>query len=119
MASTHTSKTLLTSQSLAASTAVNATEWNLSTAYGGLLAVKITNGATAPTVAPTIQFYVGEATGTKRKFYAVTGDTVNNSVTDAICELPVGTMFANVTITQGASTNAVTVEAYGQELTGI
>jgi len=119
LASTHTAKTLLTSQSLAVSTSVNATEWDLSTAYGGLLAAKITNGASAPTVAPTIQFYVGEATGVKRKFYTVTGDTTANSVTDAICELPLGTMFANVTITQGAATNAVTVEVYGQELTSI
>lgn len=118
MASTHTAKTLLTSQSLAAATTVNATEWNLSTAYGGLSAVKITNGASAPTTAPVVKFYVGESTGTKRLFYTASGDTVNNSVTDIVCELPLGTMFSNITITNGA-TNSVTVEAYGQELTTI
>lgn len=118
MASTHTAKTLLTSQSLAAATAVNATEWNLSTAYGGLAAVKITNGSSAPTTAPTVKFYVGESTGTKRLLYQATGDIVNSSVNDFVCELPIGTMFANITITNGA-TNAITVEAYGQELTTI
>lgn len=118
MSASKTAKTLKTSASLAASTAVNATEWNLSTAYGGLAAVKLTNGGSAPTTAPVVSFYVGESTGTKRLFYTATGNTVNSSVTDIVCEFPPGAMFANITITNGA-TNAITVEAYGQELTGI
>ena len=113
---TKTAKTLLTSQSLAATIAVPATEWNLSTAYGGVLAVKLTNGATAPTTAPTVSFYIGESTGTKRLLYTATGDTVNLSINHFICDLPASTMFANCTITNGA-TNAITVEAYGQEFT--
>jgi hypothetical protein len=118
MAATKTSKTLLTSQSLAAATSVNATEWSMTTAYGGLAAVKLTNGATAPTTAPVVKFYVGEATGTKRLLYTAAGDTVNNSVNDLVCEIPASAMFVNVTITNGA-TNAITVESYGQELTTI
>lgn len=118
MASTHTAKTLLTSQSLAAGASVNATEWNLSTAYGGLAAVKLTNGGTAPTTAPVVKFYVGESTGTKRLYYQASGDIVNSSINDIICELPPGTMFTNITITWGATTGG-TVEAYGQELTTI
>lgn len=118
MAASKTAKTLLTSQSLAAATPVNATEWNLSTAYGGIAAVKLTNGGSAPTTAPIVTFYAGEATGVKRKFYSATGDTVASSVNDIVCEIPQGVMFCNVTITNGA-TNAVTVEAYGQELTGL
>lgn len=118
MAATHTAKTLLTSQSLAATASVNATEWNLSTAYGGLYAVKLTNGATAPTTAPVATIYVGEATGVKRKLYTASGDTTNSSVNDIVCDLPPGTMFANCTVTNGA-TNAITVEAYGQELSTI
>ena len=118
MAATKTAKTLLTSQALAAATAVNATEWNASTAYGGLAAVKLTNGATAPTTAPVVNFYVGETTGTMRLLYSASGDTVNSSVNDIVCEIPMGAMFINITITNGA-TNGITVEAYGQELTGI
>lgn len=118
MAASKTAKTLLTSQSLAAATAVNATEWNLTTAYGGLVGVKLTNGASAPTTAPIVVVYVGESTGTKRKWYTASGDTVNNSVNDIVCEIPAGAMYVNVTITNGA-TNAITVEAYGQELTTI
>lgn len=116
MASTHTAKTLLTSQALASGASVNATEWDLSTAYGGLAAVKLTNGGTAPTTAPVVKFYVGESTGTKRLYYQASGDIVNSSINDIICELPPGTMFANITITWGATTGG-TVEAYGQELT--
>lgn len=118
MAATKTARTLLTSQSLAAATAVNTTELNLSTAYGALVSVKLTNGATAPTTAPVVSFYVGEATGVKRLFYTAQGDTVNSSVNSINCDMPADAMFVNVTITNGA-TNAITVEAYAQELTTI
>jgi len=118
MASTKTSKTLYASASLAASTAVNTTEWTMTTCYGGLAAVKLTNGATAPTTAPVVKFYVGEASGTKRLLYQAAGDTTNSSVSDIICEIPPSAMYCNITITNGA-TNAITVEAYGQELTTI
>jgi hypothetical protein len=118
MASTKTAKTLLTSQSLAAATAVSVTEWSMGTCYGGLACVKLTNGAAAPTTVPIIKFYVGETTGTKRILYQISGDTVNSSVNDYVCEVPASAMFCNITVTNGA-TNAITVEAYGQELTTI
>jgi len=118
MAATKSAATLLTSQSLAAATAVNATELNLSTAYGALVSVKLTNGGTAPTTAPVVQFFTGEATGIKRLFYAASGDTVNSSVNNINCDMPAEAMFVNVTITNGA-TNAITVESYAQQLTGI
>ena len=116
--STKTAKTLLSSQALAAAATVSGTEWNASTAYGGLAAVKLTNGASAPTTAPVVSFYVGESTGTKRLFYQAQGTTTNSLATDIVCEIPPGAMFINITITNGA-TNAITVEAYGQELTTI
>lgn len=118
MAATKTARTLLTSQALAAATAVTATELNLSTAYGAIVSVKLTNGATAPTTAPVVQFFTGESTGTKRLFYTASGDTVNSSVNSINCDIPADAMFVNVTITNGA-TNAITVEAYAQELTTI
>ena len=118
MASTKTAKTLLTSQSLAAATPVNTTEWNMSTAYGGMYTVKLTNGASAPTTAPVLVIYIGESTGTKRELFRASGDTVANSINHYCVEIPQSVMFANATITNGA-TNAITVEAYGQELTSI
>ena len=118
MAATKTSKTLYASASLAAATSVDATEWNMTTCYGGIAAVKLTNGASAPTTAPVVKFYVGESTGTKRLLYTASGDTTNSSVNDLVCEIPASAMYVNITVTNGA-TNAITVEAYGQELTTI
>jgi hypothetical protein len=118
MAATKAQKVLLTSQSLAAGASINVTEWNMSTAYGGSLIVRITNGASAPTTAPTVTFYSGDATGKKYKRFLVTGDTVNSSVNDFECEYALQHMFANATILNGA-TNAITVEAYGQEASGL
>ena len=118
MASTKTSRTLDSSASLAAGTPRNASEWDLSTAYGGIAAVKLTNGGSAPTTSPVVRVYVGEATGVKRLFYTGYGDTVNSSVTHIVCEIPFAVMFVNITVTNGA-TNAITAEAYGQELTTI
>lgn len=118
MAATKTSKTLYASASLAAATSVNATEWNMTTCYGGIAAVKLTNGASAPTTVPVVKFYVGESTGTKRLLYTASGDTTNSSVNDLVCEIPASAMYVNITMTNGA-TNAITVEAYGQELTTI
>lgn len=115
---TKTARTLLTSQSLAAGATVNANELNLSTAYGSEIFVKLTNGASAPTTAPVVTFYVGEATGVKRKKATGQGDTVNSSVTDVSCRYALPNMFANVSITNGA-TNAITVEVYAQEATSI
>lgn len=113
---TKTAKTLLTSQSLAASTSVNATEWDLTTKRVSCAYVKLTNGGSAPTTAPVVKFYTGETTGTKRLLFQASGDTTASSVTDIPCEFPDWVMFANITITNGA-TNSITVEAYGQELT--
>lgn len=118
MAATKTAKTLLASQSLAAAASVNATEWNLSTAYGGRAFVRLTNGASAPTTAPVVKFYSGDATGKKYLLFTASGDTTNNSVIDIPCEYGLADMFSNITITNGA-TNAITVEAYGQEATGL
>lgn len=118
MAATKAQKVLLASQSLAAAASVNTTEWNMSTAYGGRAFVRLTNGATAPTTAPTVKFFSGDATGKKYLLFTATGDTVANSVTDLSCEYGLADMFANATITNGA-TNAITVEAYGQEASAL
>lgn len=118
MAVTTTAKVLLTSQALAQGATVNAAEWNQSAAYGGRLFVRITNGAVAPTTAPVVKFFSGEASGVKRLLFQATGDTVNNSVTDLNCYFELADMFINCAIVNGA-TNAVTVEVYGQEATGI
>lgn len=118
MAASKTQRALLASQALAAAASINVTEWNLTSAYGGRAVVRITNGASAPTTAPVVKFYTGDATGKKYLLFTASGDTTANSVTDLSCEYGLADMFANITITNGA-TNAITVESYGQEATGL
>ena len=85
---------------------------------GGLLTMKIANGATGPTVGCDFVVYVGESTGTKREFSRQTAPTTNNAVTEFVVEVPPSAMFVNCTFT-GNTAQAVTVEAYAQELTTV
>lgn len=118
MAASKTQRQLLASQTLAAATPVNTTEWNLTTSYGGRAVVRITNGGSPPTTAPTVKFFTGDASGKKYLLFTAAGDTVASSVTDISCEYGLADMYCNITVTNGA-TNGVTVEAYGQEATGL
>ncbi len=119
MAATKTSRTLRASASVSAAATASCTELDLSTKYGAIINVLLTNGASAPTTAPTVKFYTGEATGKKTVlFYTATGDIVNNSITPVVCRIPAAAMFVNVDIVNGA-TNAITAEAYAQELTTV
>lgn len=119
MAATKSARVLKASQSLAANASLNADEWDVRSLYAGSRAtVTITNGSSAPTTAPVVTFYVGEATGKKRRVWVGSGDTAANSVTDTHFTTEQGDMFVNITIQNGA-TNAITVEVNAQEATGI
>lgn len=119
MASTHTKRTIIaaaTSNSAGGTT--SGTEWNNSTAYGGVINARITNGATGPTVGADVVVYTGSATGEKREFSRQTAPTGNSAVTDFAVEIPPGAMFVNVDVT-GNTGQAVTCEVFAQELTTI
>lgn len=118
MPATKNARTLVASTSNGAGGTTNGTEWNLSTAYGGIVAAKVTNGGTGPTVGCDFVVYVGEATGVKREFSRQTAPTGNGAVQEFVVEIPPGVMFVNVTFT-GNTVQAVTVESYAQELTTI
>lgn len=119
MAASKTKRTVIAAAtSNAAGATTNGTELDLSTKYGGLLNVRITNGATGPTIGPDVVVYTGSATGEKREFSRQTGPTTNNAVTDFPVEIPPGVMFLNLDVT-GNTGQAVTIEAFFQELTGI
>jgi hypothetical protein len=118
MAFTHSSRTILASQSLAAAGSVNGTEVDNTGGGGMLVCGKCTNGATGPTVACQMRVYTGEASGTKRLFQTLVFDLGNNAVSERTCEIPPGAMYVNVTFT-GNTGQAVTVEAYAQHLTAV
>lgn len=102
---------------VAAATAVNATEWDMSALFDGMAVGKITNGVTAPTTAPLVVFYAGESTGVKREIWRMSGDTVANSVTPIVFHVKKNVKFFNVTATGGA-TNGSTWELMGLGFTG-
>jgi hypothetical protein len=116
---THTAKTYLTSQSLAQSTTATGTVLDHTGAYGCLVTVKITNGGTGPTVAPTINVYTSHTNGAfaPKLFAAVTSSTTNSAVTEFAFVLPPSVMYSRVDVVQGASGQSITVEAFCQELT--
>lgn len=119
MAATKTKRTVIAAAtSNAAGATTNGTEWNLSTAYGGILTARITNGGTGPTVGASVVVYYGSVTTEKREAARVTAPTTNSAVTDFVFEIPPGVMFVNVDVT-GNTGQAVTAEVFGQELTSI
>lgn len=119
MASTHTLKALYTATTISASATASCTEWANTITYGGLATVSLSLPGSAPTTAPTITFYSGEATGVKRQFYKVAGSiTSGDYPMDITCEYPASAMYINITVTNGA-TNTLTVEMKAQELTTI
>lgn len=118
MAISKSSVTIKTSASLGAGSSTNGTEYDASTASEGtLVCAKITNGATGPTVGCDFVVYTGESTTTKREFSRQTAGTANNGVYEFAVEVPPSAMFINITFT-GNTAQAVTVECYGQALTG-
>ncbi len=116
MAIVKTAATILTSISNAAGASKNGTELNLSTAGGALICGLVTNGGTGPTIACSMQVFVGEATGKLRLFQTLTAPTTSSAATDLIVEVPPSAMFVNVTFI-GNTGQAVTVECYAQVLT--
>jgi phage tail sheath gpL-like len=101
---------------------------DLRTVFGGVLTIKVTNGATGPTVAPTINILIAHTSvttptaasaGTNWKTIAsFGGDSVNNSINEWNYEVPAGIMHIEVEIT-GNTAQAITCEAFMSQITSI
>lgn len=99
---------------------------DLRTAHGGLLTIKITNGASAPTVAPTCNILVAHDNGATptaasrgaawKLMWSFSGDTTANSITEQPVTIEPGVMHLEVEIT-GNTGQAVTCEALFSEVT--
>lgn len=84
---------------------------------GGEWAYKITNGASAPTVAATLVLQTSHD-GTKwYDYFAVGGAVAANGVLSSSVGMSAGVMYARA-IAYGNVTNAVTVESYLQAKVG-
>jgi len=118
MTATKTARSIIASQTQAALAAAVTGAWDLHTALGGLLTVRITNGATGPTIGSTVTVNVSTNNSTWRKLAAVTAGVANSEVDDFPFTIPPETMYVQVSIV-GNTGQTVTIEALGHELTSI
>lgn len=99
---------------------------DLRTAQGGLLTMKITNGATGPSLQCNGRVLIAHSTGATpapgaagaiwKTLWEFGGGTVNNNVTEQYFDVPPGVMHLEVEFT-GNTVQPVTVEAYLSEIT--
>ena len=93
---------------------------NISTAYSATISFRITNGGTGPTISPIIYMY-GSADNfatSGKKFAAIGGDTVANSVTEQAVTVPPDFQYIRADVT-GNTGQAVTCEAFAHVTTGL
>lgn len=91
---------------------------DLTTALGGVVTAKITNGGTGPTVGCDFVVYVsGDGTNWK-EFSRQTAPTTASGVFSFAVEIPAAVMYVCVQFT-GNTGAAVTVEAFIQKLSSI
>lgn len=118
-------RTLVASASNAAGSTTRGT-LDLRTAMGGLLTLKITNGATGPTVQAEGRVLVAHNSGSTptaasagsdwKTVWKFGGGTTANAITEQSMEIGPGVMHLEVEFT-GNTGQAVTVEAYLSEVT--
>lgn len=124
---TKTARTIVASATNAAGATTRGT-LDLRTAFGGVLNVKITNGATGPTVQATANILIAHNDGATpaaasagsdwKTMTTVGGGVVNSQITERVIPIDPGIMHMEVEFT-GNTGQDVTVEAYFSELTSI
>lgn len=123
---TKTPRTLIaagTSNAVGSSTRGTA---DLRTAQGGLLTVKVTNGATGPTVPATVNILVAHDAGATptagaagsdwKTIWSFAASTGNNAITEQCITIDPAVMHVEVEVT-GNTAQAVTCEAFLSEVT--
>ena len=99
---------------------------DLRTAQGGILTVKLTNGATGPTVAATCNILIAHNSGATptaasagadwKTIWSFAGTTTNSAITEQSIDVGPGVMHLEVEVT-GNTGQAVTCEAFLSEIT--
>lgn len=125
---TKTPRTLIaagTSNAVGSSTRGTA---DLRTAQGGLLTVKVTNGATGPTAPATVNVLAAHASGATptaasagadwKTIWSFAASTGNNAITEQSIAIDPALMHLQVEVT-GNTGQAVTCEAFLSEITSV
>lgn len=121
---TKTARTVVSSSSNAAGATTRGT-LSLVTAQGGILTMKITNGATGPTIACTGNVLIAHNATTQtdasagadwKTLWSFSGLTTNNGIVERSIEIGPGVMQLEAEFTNNTA-QAVTVEAFFSEIT--
>jgi hypothetical protein len=119
MPSTKTLRTIIAAgETNAAGATETGTVVNLTTAYGGLLTIKITNGGTGPTVPASAYVYTSGDNTNFKTFTTVTHVTTNSAVGEWAIDIPPAVMYLRVDVKDNTG-QSVTCEAFLQELTTV
>lgn len=123
---TKTPRTLIAAATSNAAGSTTRGTADLRTAQGGMLTVKITNGATGPTVPATVNILIAHNAGATptaaaagadwKTIWSFAASTGNNVVTEQSITIDPGVMHLEVEVT-GNTGQAVTCEAYLSEIT--
>ena len=123
---TKTARTVVSSSSNAAGATTRGT-LSLVTAQGGILTMKITNGATGPTIACTGNVLIAHNATTPtaasagadwKTLWSFSGLTTNNGIVERSIEIGPGVMQLEAEFTDNTA-QAVTVEAFFSEITDV
>ena len=115
---TTTARTFQASTSNSAGSTATGSSVDLRTALGCLVTAKVTNGATGPTVPCSVRVDVSTDNSAWKTFALATAQVGNSIVTEFAFDLPASVMYARTVFT-GNTAQAVTVEAFGHELTSL
>jgi hypothetical protein len=118
MAVSKTARTLQASASNSAGNTLTGTGISLSTALGGTITAKITNGGTGPTVPADCVIQISNDGTNWKEYMRATAKTGNSVITEFSFEIPPAVMNVRSVFT-GNTGQAVTCEAFFHELTSI
>ena len=125
---TKTPRTLIAAATSNAAGSTTRGTADLRTAQGGMLTVKITNGATGPTVPATVNILIAHNSGATptgasagadwKTIWSFAASTGNNVVTEQSITIDPGVMHLEFEVT-GNTAQAVTCEAFLSEITSV
>jgi hypothetical protein len=121
MAATKSNTTLFSAQSLTAGGGNQTSSvGTLTGGYGAELYLRLTNGATGPTVAAQVQIEVSPDNSSWFDFgAALTGLTSNNGVIEWTVEIPIGVQYVRLVAGSNTGGSTVTVDAVCTNVTGV
>jgi hypothetical protein len=113
-----TARTLQASASNGAGSTTTGSAVNLTTALGMTVTAKVTNGGTGPTVGCTFSLEISNDNSAWKTYVSALAPTTNSAVTEWAYTLGPEIMYVRSKFS-GNTGQAVTVEAFGHELTSI